>query len=326
LPANQDLISLIYKPVEYSHVIIHTVPEYWPDLIENNKLNLGYTAWETDTLPDYWSPLLKSVDRVMVPSSFNRSVFRKTIPELPVSVVPHIVQALPEITTAQVEEYRVLWGIEPGDRVFYSINTWTTRKNLILLLHAYLLAFTEHDPVILILKTSKRGVSGPNSRMLEDVPEMFSRILSNYDNPARIMLISDDEASDETIAAIHQLGDIYVSLTHGEGWGLGTAQAAATGNSVVITEWSGHMDYLPTDSPGFLKYRLVPVQDRLSQTSYQSTQKWAEPDVGQAIQKMGDAFTCFERYRQHTVSVKELMKRYQLYPVMKVLLKAITDT
>ena len=37
--------------------------------------------------------------------------------------------------------------------------------------------------------------------------------------------------------AIHAIGDCYVSLTHGEGWGMGAFDAATLGKPVLITGW-----------------------------------------------------------------------------------------
>ena len=319
------IVQLIGNDIDYQTVIVHTVPEYWPDLVEKDKVNLGYTAWETDTMPDHWQPLLPVMDKVLVPSSFTKKSFNKTLPNLPVDVVPHVVEIPVVMDQQDCDMFKKKWQIDDAHFVFYSINTWTTRKNLILLLHAFLLSFTDEDPVTLLIKTSVMGVAGSKSRNQQPVQQLLQSILSNYDDPANVILI-DDVLSDSEMTMIHQIGDVYTSLTYGEGWGMGAAQAAALGNPVIMTAWGGQLDFLPPDTPGLVDFGLVSVQDKLGERSFQSTQQWAQADASDAMDKLVDAFENFEKYKQHANFTRETMQRFDSKNVAGIFIKAIERT
>lgn len=319
-----ELVPLIGKDIEYQSVIIHTVPEYWPTLVEHGKINIGYTAWETDTMPDHWQQLLPFVDKVLVPSVFVQQCFKKTLPNLSVDVVPHVIEKSLAEDQHGCESFMKNWQIDDADFIFYSINSWTTRKNLVLLLHAFLLSFTDQDPVTLLIKTSAMGVAGPTSRNQQPVVPLLNQILSNYDHPAKVVLI-DDNLSDAQISMIHQIGDVYVSLTHGEGWGMGAAQAAATGNPVIMTAWGGQLDFLSADSPGLVKFDLVSVQDKMGQRSFQPTQRWARADAQDAMDKLVDAFENFTTHQQHADSNRESLKKFDSVNVARLFAQSIAE-
>jgi glycosyltransferase involved in cell wall biosynthesis len=85
------------------------------------------------------------------------------------------------------------------------------------------------------------------------------------------------------IDLIHALGDCFVSLSHGEAWGLGAFEAATRGTPVITTAWGGHLDYLGDDWPGAVRCRLAPAPVWPPyQPSYFPSQRWAEPDLDAA--------------------------------------------
>jgi glycosyltransferase involved in cell wall biosynthesis len=88
---------------------------------------------------------------------------------------------------------------------------------------------------------------------------------------------------------LHCLGDVYVSMAHGEGWGLGAFDAAALGRPLLMTGWGGHRDYLGDDAawPGALPWRMtsVPVFPP-DQPSYWRSQRWASVEDSAAVQAM----------------------------------------
>jgi glycosyltransferase involved in cell wall biosynthesis len=92
--------------------------------------------------------------------------------------------------------------------------------------------------------------------------------------------------SGRTLEAIHAAGHAYVSLTHGEGWGMGAFDAATLGKPVIVTGWGGQVDYLGADYPGLLRYAMTPVSGWLPHASYQPTQRWASADRAHAAQQL----------------------------------------
>jgi glycosyltransferase involved in cell wall biosynthesis len=91
------------------------------------------------------------------------------------------------------------------------------------------------------------------------------------------------ELSDDELGGLHLRGDCFVSLCHGEGWGLGSFDAAAHGKPVVTTGFGGQLDYLH-GSPLLVDYEPVPVHDGTRWGTYTPDQRWAEPDIEHAAE------------------------------------------
>jgi hypothetical protein len=81
--------------------------------------------------------------------------------------------------------------------------------------------------------------------------------------------------------ALHAHGDCYVSLTRSEGFGLTIFDAYNYGNRVIVTGYSGQIDYLGLQYEGLVNYTLVDVNNMESfNGNYNhSDQQWAQPDL-----------------------------------------------
>ena len=65
--------------------------------------------------------------------------------------------------------------------------------------------------------------------------------------------------------------------------GPGAFDAAVTGNPVIITGYGGQVEYLPDDLAYLVKYKMAPVGSSDTWLSYTPDQRWAEPDMDDAI-------------------------------------------
>lgn len=280
-PSRTDplLDDLCMRPIDYEVVLVHTVPEYYPSWRrrEKGKTLVGYTTWETDTLPDHWPDLLNSMDMLLVPCQWNKSVMQRGGVTVPIAVVPHI-------SVSQGGDTEPLQlARRPEDTVFYSINTWTWRKALWLTVEAYLKAFTASDPVLLVLKTSQHDLTRRGFwRYRPKTTSALRSIMREYPNPARIQLIADT-LTESQIMNLHQQSHCYLSLTTGEGWGMGAFDAARAGNQVVITGYGGPAEFLPKTLAHLIDYREVPLAGPEVCASYQAGQLKADPDLEQAV-------------------------------------------
>ena len=96
------------------------------------------------------------------------------------------------------------------------------------------------------------------------------------DRDAPTICVLPYEFTGRGVDMLHEIGDAYVSLSHGEGWALGTFDAATRGTPVIATGWGGHLDYLGDDWPGAVPWRhgQVPVWPPWK-PSYWPSQRWA---------------------------------------------------
>ena len=134
--------------------IVRMVPPRLPEVREaiGDGPLIWETVWETDRLPGHWVLLLNDVDRVIVPTEWNRAVFEASGVTKPVFVVPHVVcDPVPGDGGFPLHL--------PSDLVvFYTISRWGMRKQLAADLRAFLEAFTIDDPVALVVKTDRKSV------------------------------------------------------------------------------------------------------------------------------------------------------------------------
>ena len=184
-------------------------------------------------------------------------------------------EALDPALTAAVPSPR------PGDYVFYVIGTWTSRKAIASLITAYLAAFTKHDAVTLVIHTGPEdriagrafGLSGEGSRPAEASTWFaLARLLAGRADPPRIVL-STRRPSPAGVRELHAGGNCFVTLSRGEGWGLGAFDAGAAGNPAILTGWGGSQDYLPAGYPYQVDYELIP-------TAEDPPDEWWEPPPG----------------------------------------------
>ena len=155
------------KPIPYDTMLIHAVPEYFPEFVAearaDGKRIFGYTVWELEKLPAHWPAILNTLDGVVVPTQWNARIFRSSGVVVPIHVVPHLSQfdrqqEQPSDAERTAPPSR-LRGLARDTFLIYSIGQWSHRKAPYLALKAYRRAFTREDPVVLVLKTSRIDVT-----------------------------------------------------------------------------------------------------------------------------------------------------------------------
>jgi glycosyltransferase involved in cell wall biosynthesis len=249
--------------IEHDTVVVAT-PPIWHDQLEQERTSrqlVAYTTWETDRLPGGWVEILDRYDKVLVPSQFNRDTLASAGLRTPVTVVPHIARPV------DVSKTRDDRAADAGPFVFYVIATWTARKAVLDVVSAFVDAFDEDDDVLLIVHTTAedhiaRGRllrGGEHPRRCADMTwYTLAKVLAGRAGLPRIVL-STRKLDRAGVDALHARGNCFVSLSRGEGWGLGASDAGAHANPVVVTGWGGSLDMLPAGYPYCVEYDLVPT-------------------------------------------------------------------
>ena len=84
----------------------------------------------------------------------------------------------------------------------------------------------------------------------------------------------------EEVAALidHRNIKVYVSATRGEGYGLPLIEAASAGKPIVVTNWSGHLEFLQRENFGKVDYDLVEIgKTKVDGRIFLEGFKWANP-------------------------------------------------
>jgi glycosyltransferase involved in cell wall biosynthesis len=325
------LMKATAQPIAYDTVLAHLTPDNWDQVAESGKRLIGYAAWEAEGLPEHWPAMLNKAERILVPCCFNVELFARGGVRRPVHVVPHIRrhtrgESAPEDGAA----LRLRLGIPADHFVFYSIAEWDPRKALSDLIDLFAREFSCEEPVTLLLKTSAK-LHRPVA--LEDrgkrIQELVARIVERAHREtgrqgASVVVIAADDIGGGEINAIHAAGDTYVSLTHGEGWGLGAFDAATFGKPVIITGWGGQLDYLGSNYPGLVRYEMTPITGWYPLAGSRLTHRWATADKAHAVELMRMAVAREGTLADAAKSLsKEIDERYAEPVVAGQLIEAI---
>lgn len=298
--------------------IAHVIPEHL-SLVSSLGAESGhfervaYTTWETDALPVHWLRCFDGCRRVVVPSRFNAEVFTRDLRRA-VHVVPHVRRHRSnEFSAQEIRDVRRKLDIAPDEFVFYSINQFEPRKGLGTLIEAFVQAFDANDKVVLLLKTGSVGWGDAPYFERVQVRDYLWRVLARLGRDGntslpKIVLVDESDVAGQTIDALHVLGDCFVSLSHGEGFGMGTCEAACAGNPVLMTGWGGQLDFLGDDYIGNLPFSLasVPVWPP-ERPSFWPSQRWAECSPADAASAMQRVFAQPDVFRRAAAECAESM-------------------
>ena len=287
------LAALVDRPIEYDRIVVHATPDTWAYRLRDEPPGIpvvGCTVWETSALHPIWTAACNRVNEVWVPSRWNADVFRASGVTTPVEVVQHCIE-LPDLVA---QPPLALDGVPESAFVFYSIFHWNERKNPEGLLAAYLAALTGVRDVVLVLKThferpraaqsSPADAEQPDDERVQAEIAAFKRRM-NLPHYPRIVPLTGTLGRNE-IQGLHRRGDAFVLLQRAEGWGLPHFEAAALGKPVITTGFGGPREFLGADSAYLVDYTLRPVWGMEWSFFYGGTQRWAEPDLGQAIEHL----------------------------------------
>jgi len=276
------LRSLVNKPIDYNIVIIHSTPEFWSKFRETNKVNIGYTIWETTRLHPTWPDYINTnVQKVLVGCEWNVKVFKDSGVTVPIGVVPHGIDM--NLYKQPIEKYQIA-GVNPDAYVFYSIFQWQERKNPAGLLKAYWFAFQNNENVALVLKTHRASYDESEKNAIRESIKSIKQSIK-FDKYPPVYYISD-MLSEYEMRCLHARGDCYVSLDRGEGFGLGPFEAGASGNPIIVTGFGGITEFAHEDTAFIVDCSFTPVSNMPWSPWYRGDQLWAEPNIYHASQKL----------------------------------------
>jgi glycosyltransferase involved in cell wall biosynthesis len=271
------------RKVQNKIQLVHLTPENYPTLKQAGKYCIGYTTWETETLPKSWASLCNLMDEIWVPSEWNIDVFRKSGVVKPIHKVPHIVE-LPDIEDA------IPISIEASDDtyVFYSIFQWLERKNPVGLLKAYLTEFQPNEKVCLVLKTYRLDTSGKEQQAIKNDIATIKRALNLPDYPE--IFLYGNLMSSEALKGLHLRGDCFVLPHRGEGFGIPHAEAMSYGKPVIATNYSGNLEFMNKENSFLVNACRTPVSGMLF-SKYNASMTWGDPDIMHLRELMRFCFT-----------------------------------
>jgi len=301
--------SLEGKDIEFDIVVVHLTPDLAPSYASkyHDKHVISYTVWETSKLHPLWADCCNKMSEVWVPCDWNVKAFKESGVTVPIHKIPHGIG--PDTYLGADPTLFSIPGLSDETFVFYSILQWNYRKNPDGLLRAYFNAFQNGEDVRLILKAYVgRGL--PPAEDMRQIKEMIKRIKADMQLPSypKINLITDSLSS-EQMKAFHMRGDAYVTLPHGEGFGLTSLEAGLAGKPVIMTGQGGQMEYLTEDNSYLVPFMWDYVAGMGSFNAwYWGNQQWARPCLPEAADKMRHVYHNRDEAAERGVALQARIK------------------
>ena len=264
--------SLIEKRIDYNVLFIHEPPLDWERLFKQHrdfktKKVIGFTVWETETLPDSWVGAMNSdfIDEIWCHTEYNKIIFKKSGVEKNIRVVPHVWlgKVLPDIEKSK-------------NYVFYNISEFHERKGIVDLLESFCEEFSKDDNVELILKTHYKKYATDGNKY---IIEKYNKIINKYDDLPKIKLITK-HLTEQEMLDLHAYGDCYYTPCRSEGFGLPIYDAKMYGNNVIATGYGGQVEFLEKED--LIEYELGEVKNMDDFSSLYEDHIWAYPDMKHA--------------------------------------------
>ena len=173
------------------------------------------------------------------------------------------------------------------------------RKNVGLMIKAFFETFkNKSKKPALILKTSQVGSSYMDREtILSKIKSIRETVNSN--NLPNVYLLHG-EFSDEEMNSIYNHSKVkaMISLTKGEGFGRPLLEFSLSKKPIIVSGWSGHMDFLQPEYNLMLAGQLKPVHPS-TQNKFVVNQgfKWFAPDHGQIGHALKDMFENYKKYK-----------------------------
>tara|TARA_R110002020_G_scaffold223978_2_gene433376 strand:- start:1864 stop:3108 length:1245 start_codon:yes stop_codon:yes gene_type:complete len=213
-------------------------------------VNIGYTAGiETTKIAHQWIPKCNEMDKIITISSFSKQSFDLTEYEAtnndtgeqvllktltPVDFVNYPVkhfQSLPELDLNITTKFNFLVVAQFGPR-----------KNLQNTIKWFVEEFRNNDVGLVVKSNIAKNCLMDRNKLFNDLQIFINQL---GEKQCKVYLLHGD-MSDEEIHSLynHPKIDAFVSLAHGEGFGLPIFEAAYSALPVVATGWSGQLDFL----------------------------------------------------------------------------------
>lgn len=233
------------------------------------RYNIAAWHWELSRFPEPWLPALEGVDELWASSRFIQAALAERA-RVPVVWMPHPVEvgtgAVPDALDLGLPEGRFLF------LAFFDFTSFVARKNPMGAIRAFRAAFPPGSAsrVGLVVKANGASARPAEAKAFLARPEL---------RDPRVLVINEALDRRRLIGLIKRC-DCFVSLHRSEGFGRGIAEAMLLGKPVIVTAYSGNMDFTNVENACLVDYRLVDVGP--TEYPHPAGQRWADPDLNQA--------------------------------------------
>jgi glycosyltransferase involved in cell wall biosynthesis len=240
-------------------------------LIDAPTHKIGAWPWELPHWPSAFGKVHQMVDEIWAQSKFVQSVYSR-LGDTPVYRMPMAVEV-----PAPLHPERARFKLPPHEFLFYLMfdgNSWLSRKNPLAGVQAFKRAFGETSPGVgLVIKAMN----------VRDDDPVWRAVCEIAAGDSRIHIVSERLSRQDSIDFM-ACCDAYISLHRSEGFGRVIAEAMALGQPVVVTNFSGNVDFCEANTAFLVDGDLIPL--RPGDYLFSEGQYWCDPDVSIAAEQI----------------------------------------
>jgi hypothetical protein len=298
------------KPDIYIQV---TVPNEFQPL---GHYNIGITAAiETTHSPLDWIHGCNRMDLIIVPSEHSKkslvdSVYNEADNNTKQLIAQHRIQKPIEILFEGFDEFDfgtddVAYVTEldaiKEDFAFLFVGHWLRgdlgedRKNVGMMIKSFAMAFkNEKVKPALVLKTSSAGFSVIDR---ETTIKKIKQVLGKDYKSVPIYLLHGDLTPSQMNGLYeHKKVKAMLNFTKGEGFGRPLLEFSLTGKPIIVSNWSGHIDFLKQGAV-LLEGELKPVHESAADQFLLKEAQWFNVNVSKALPIIKDVYKNYDKYK-----------------------------
>ena len=302
--------SIQQKPDIYIQV---TVPNEFQPL---GNYNIGITAAiETTHSPLDWIHGCNRMDLIIVPSEHSKKslidsvyneadkqtnqLIRQIKVEKPVEILFEGFDEF-DFGTDAVAHVTELDEIKE-DFAFLFVGHWLRgnlgedRKNVGMMIKTFAMAFkNEKVKPALVLKTSSAGFSVLDR---ETTIKKIRQVLGKDYKSVPIYLLHGDLTPSQMNGLYeHPKVKAMLNFTKGEGFGRPLLEFSLTGKPVIVSNWSGHIDFLKQGAV-LLEGELKPVHESAADQFLLKEAQWFNVNISKALSSIKDVYKNYDKYK-----------------------------
>ena len=298
------------------------------------KYNIGITAGvETTLAPQEFIQGSNLMDLVITPSEFTKDTLIKTIytqvdkntqqpvGELKVTTPIEVLFEGVNLDVFNSKSKSSILDSVDTDFNFLYVGHWLQgnlgqdRKDTGMVIKTFCTVFKDlpkNQQPGLILKTSAAGFSVGEREIVAD---KIKQVTEEYGDKCPPIHLIFGDLSESELNSLYNDKKVKAMLmfTKGEGYGRPLAEFATTGKPILVSNWSGHVDFLPKENTVFLEGELTPVHPSAQNKFLLKESKWFTVDYSKAAQKIFDVFKNYKKYEKDSKGLKtNIQKNFTL--------------
>jgi len=325
---NTPMDSLNYDNPFHKWIVDSIIPkvEQKPDIyiqvtVPNEFQPVGYynvgitAAIETTHSPLDWVHGCNRMDLIIVPSEHSKkslvdSVYNEQDNNTKQLIAQHRIQKPVEILfegfdemdfgTDDVVNVTELDAIKE-DFAFLFVGHWLRgdlgedRKNVGMMIKSFVMAFkNEKVKPALVLKTSSAGFSViDRETTIKKIKDVLGK---DYQKVPIYLLHGDLTPAQMNGLYEHKKVKAMLNFTKGEGFGRPLLEFSLTGKPVIVSNWSGHIDFLKQGAV-LLEGELKPVHESAADQFLLKESQWFNVNISKALAVMKDVYKNYDKYK-----------------------------